>query len=146
MTTPARSPYAGHRFPAEVISHAIWLYFRFPLSLRLVEELLAVRGIHVSHETVRQWARKFGRKRPVFPPLLIGLRSRSWLRRWARVSTANGGHFVARIDAASAQISPLERRGEALHLPGDESARRLGRAGGAATCAERQPDLQMAQG
>ena len=52
--------YAGHRFPPEVISHAIWLYFRFPLSLRMVEEMLAARGIIVSHETVRQWARKFG--------------------------------------------------------------------------------------
>ena len=60
MTTSARSPYAGHRFPAEIISHAIWLYFRFPLGLRLVEEMLAARGIIVSHETVRQWARKFG--------------------------------------------------------------------------------------
>jgi putative transposase len=60
MTTPARSPYAGHRFPAEIISHAIWLYFRFPLGLRMVEEMLAARGIVVSHETVRQWARKFG--------------------------------------------------------------------------------------
>ncbi len=60
MTTTARSRYAGHRFPPEVISHAIWLYFRFPLGLRMVEEMLAVRGIMVSHETVRQWARKFG--------------------------------------------------------------------------------------
>src|SRR5215216_3592471 len=60
MTTPARSPYAGHRFPAEIISHAIWLYFRFPLGLRMVEEMLAARGVIVSHESVRQWARKFG--------------------------------------------------------------------------------------
>jgi putative transposase len=64
MSSPAaataKSPYAGHRFPAEVISHAIWLYFRFPLSLRMVEELLAARGIVVSYETVRQWALKFG--------------------------------------------------------------------------------------
>ena len=60
MTTPARSRYAGHRFPAEIISHAIWLYFRFPLGLRMVEEMLAARGILVSHESVRQWARKFG--------------------------------------------------------------------------------------
>src|SRR5918998_22756 len=59
MTTSVRSRYAGHRFPPEVISHAIWLYFRFPLSLRMVEEMLAVRGILVSHETVRQWALKF---------------------------------------------------------------------------------------
>src|SRR3954471_105318 len=60
MTSAAQSPYAGYRFPAEVISHAVWLYFRFPLSLRMVEEMLAARGIDVSHETVRQWARKFG--------------------------------------------------------------------------------------
>src|ERR671928_216061 len=60
MTTAARSRYAGHRFPPEIISHAVWLYFRFPLSLRMVEEMLATRGIVVSHETVRQWALKFG--------------------------------------------------------------------------------------
>ena len=60
MTSAAKSPYAGYRFPGEVISHAVWLYFRFPLSLRMVEEMLAARGIDVSHETVRQWARKFG--------------------------------------------------------------------------------------
>ncbi len=60
MTTSAVPSYAGYRFPAEIISHAVWLYFRFPLSLRMVDELLAVRGIFVSHETVRQWALKFG--------------------------------------------------------------------------------------
>jgi len=58
---PTHHPrYSRHRFPAEVISHAVWLYFRFPLSLRMVEEMLAARGILVSHETVRQWAMKFG--------------------------------------------------------------------------------------
>src|SRR3982750_4504496 len=60
MTPPSKPSYAGHRFPPEVISHAVWLYFRFPLGLRMVEELLAARGIAVSHETVRQWALKFG--------------------------------------------------------------------------------------
>src|SRR4030095_10735382 len=45
MTPAAKSPYAGYRFPGEVISHAVWLYFRFPLSLRMVEEMLAARGI-----------------------------------------------------------------------------------------------------
>ena len=52
--------YARHRFPPEVISHALWLYFRSPLSLRMVEEILGARGILVSHETVQQWALKFG--------------------------------------------------------------------------------------
>src|SRR3982750_3165555 len=60
MTPPSKPPYPGHRFPPEVIGHAVWLHFRFPLSLRMVEEILAARGITVSHETVRQWARKFG--------------------------------------------------------------------------------------
>ena len=60
MTTPTVPSYAGYRFAPEIISHAVWLYFRFPLSLRMVDELLAARGITVSHETVRQWARKFG--------------------------------------------------------------------------------------
>ena len=63
MNSPAaKSPYAGYRFPAEVISQAVWLYFRFPLSLRMVEEMLAARGIVVSHETVRQWALTFGQE------------------------------------------------------------------------------------
>ena len=60
MTMLATNRYAGHRFPPEIISHAVWLYFRFPLSLRMVEEMLAARGIVVSHEAVRQWALKFG--------------------------------------------------------------------------------------
>ena len=60
MTTTARPNYAGYHFPPEIISHAVWLYFRFPLSLRMVDELLASRGIIVSHETVRQWVLKFG--------------------------------------------------------------------------------------
>jgi transposase-like protein len=58
---PTRDPrYAHHRFPAEVIGYAIGHYFRFHLSIRMVEEMLAARGIEVSHETVRLWARKFG--------------------------------------------------------------------------------------
>ncbi len=52
--------YKRHRFPPEVIQHAVWLYFRFTLSLRDVEDLLAERGIEVSYETVRCWSRKFG--------------------------------------------------------------------------------------
>ena len=76
MTTPASPSYAGHRFPAEVISHAVWLYFRFPLSLRMVEEMLAARGIIVSHETVRQWALKFGQALRQPDPAASALRRR----------------------------------------------------------------------
>ena len=56
----ARISFKRHRFPAEVIRHAVWLYFRFTLSFRDVEELLAQRGICVSYETVRCWTIKFG--------------------------------------------------------------------------------------
>ena len=52
--------YKRHRFPPEIIAHAVWLYFRFPLSLRLVEEMLLERGVVVSYETIRRWALKFG--------------------------------------------------------------------------------------
>jgi putative transposase len=52
--------YKRHRYPPKIIAHAVWLHFRFPLSLRLVEELLAERGITVSYETIRCWAKKFG--------------------------------------------------------------------------------------
>ena len=60
MTSPSVS-YKRHRFPPAIIAHAVWVYFRFPLSLRLVEEMLHERGIVVSYETLRRWAMKFGR-------------------------------------------------------------------------------------
>ena len=54
------SLYYRHRFPAEIISHCVWLYFRFALSLRDVEEMMASRGVSLSYETVREWCLKFG--------------------------------------------------------------------------------------
>jgi putative transposase len=69
MKKPSRAPrsdkntpisYAGYRFPPEIISYAVWLYFRFRLSLRMVEEILAARGIEVTYETVRSLALRFG--------------------------------------------------------------------------------------
>jgi putative transposase len=60
MNPPASNPYKNHRFPVEIISHAVWLYFRFCLSYRDVEELLFARGVTVTYETIRQWCRKFG--------------------------------------------------------------------------------------
>jgi hypothetical protein len=54
------SLYHRHRFPAEIISHCVWLYFRFALSFRDVEEMLAMRGVSLSYETVREWCLKFG--------------------------------------------------------------------------------------
>ena len=61
LTRPVSHRYKRHRFPAEIITHAVWLYFRFPLSLRHVEDLLAERGVEVSFQTVSEWATKFGR-------------------------------------------------------------------------------------
>jgi putative transposase len=65
--------YARHQFPAEIIRHAVWLYLRFTLSYRDVEELLAERGIETSYETVRRWVVKFG---PAFARNLRRLRPR----------------------------------------------------------------------
>ena len=59
MTSQSPS-YHGYRFPPEIISHAVWLYHRFYLSFRDVEDLLAERGITVSYEAIRQWCQTFG--------------------------------------------------------------------------------------
>ena len=58
----SNNQYKGHRFPPEIIQHAVWLYYRFNLSHRDIEDLLAVRGIVVSYESVRLWCNKFGPK------------------------------------------------------------------------------------
>ncbi|MFD5065572.1 IS6 family transposase [Streptomyces sp. NPDC058394] len=60
MMSSVPPSYRGHRYPVEVISHCVWLYFRFPLSYRDVEELMLQRGVTVSYETVRRWCLKFG--------------------------------------------------------------------------------------
>src|ERR1019366_2433068 len=62
FSTMTKISYAGYRFPPEIIQQAIWLYLRFTLSLRDVEDLLAERGIMVSYETVRRWVNHFGPK------------------------------------------------------------------------------------
>ncbi len=74
-SSPARDPlYRGYRFPAEIISYAVWLYYRFALSHRDVEELLAERGVQVSYEAIRLWCQRFG---PIFARTLRRRRSRS---------------------------------------------------------------------
>ena len=60
MNTPESNPYKRHRFPAEIIRHGVWLYFRFSLSSREVQEVMAERGVTVSHEAVHYEGRKFG--------------------------------------------------------------------------------------
>jgi putative transposase len=56
------NPYRGHRFPSEVISECVWHYFRFGVSFRDVEEMMAARGVVVSYETIRHWCDKFGKR------------------------------------------------------------------------------------
>jgi putative transposase len=68
--------YSGYRFPPEIIQQAIWLYVRFTLSFRDVEDLLAERGIVVSYETVRRWVNHFG------PMIAADLRRRTCNARW----------------------------------------------------------------
>jgi transposase-like protein len=81
MNTPLINRSKNHRFPVVIISHAVWLYFRFCLSYREVEELLLARGIIVSYEVIRKWCRKVGRgyanqlrrRRPPATPLVVRL-------------------------------------------------------------------------
>src|SRR6202521_1021615 len=87
--------FARHQFPPDIIRHAVWLYLRFTLSFRDVEDLLAERGLDVSYETVRRWVLKFG---PLFAREL-----RRCLK--AGVSTARSKSSLARR-AVSARASP----------------------------------------
>jgi len=134
MATPACPSYAGYRFPAEIISHAVWLYFRFPLSLRMVDELLATRGIIVSYETVRQWARKFGqvfanqtrRRLPAagdkwhMDEVVITISGvKHWLWRAAgqaqRFLSAHYGKTAARLGVVTSQGDESENRAWTAH-------------------------------
>ena len=76
-----------HRFPADVIRQAVWLYFRFSLSFRDVEELMAARGVDVTYETIRGWRIKFG-------PLIA---RRLKKRRWAPTPCWHRNEMVCRI-------------------------------------------------
>ena len=67
MPKSTSDPFKGYRFPREIISHAVWLYYRFSLSLRDVEELLAYRGIVVSYQTISEWEETFG---PLFADVI----------------------------------------------------------------------------
>ena len=90
MQSATMSPSKGFRFPQEIISHAVWLYFRFSLSYRDVQELLFARGVTVSYETVRQWCRTLGqqyanqlRRRRPHPAEPAAVQPRAWRARLA---------------------------------------------------------------
>ena len=108
MLTSRDALYRRHRFPAEVISYAVWLYFRFPLSLRMVEEMLAARGICVTYETVRQWGKKFGKAfsdqiRQRAPAR--GDKWHIWMRSSSRSPASNTGFGAPSIKMASFSTS-----------------------------------------
>ena len=93
--------YHGYRFPPDIISHAVWLYYRFCLSFRDAEDLLAQRGMTVTYETIRQWCQRFGRCQsigrggltarcpdvPVLPQSTVGVQSLTHLHAtvWADI-------------------------------------------------------------
>jgi putative transposase len=98
--------YAGYRFPPEIIQQAIWLYLRFTLSFRDVEDLLAERGIVVSYETVRRWVNHFG------PMIAADLRKRRpkphWVWRLDEVYLKTGGRMVYFWRAVDAEGEVLD--------------------------------------
>src|SRR3954464_12571556 len=99
--------YARHQFPAEIIRHTVWLYLRFTLSYRDVEELLAERGIETSYETVRRWVVKFG---PAFARNLRRLRPRP-------TSTWHLDEIVVTIQGRRLYLwRPVDVEGEMLDL------------------------------
>src|SRR5260370_401638 len=100
--------FARHQFPPEIIRHAVWLYVRFTLSYRDVEDLLAERGLDVSYETVRRWVLKFG---PLFARELRHRRPRPTAR-WHldEMAVTIAGRRVWLLRA-------VDDAGEGLHLP-----------------------------
>jgi transposase-like protein len=103
----AEISYRRHRFPPVFIQHAVWLYLRFTLSYRDVEELLAERGLDISYETVRCWVLKFG---PVIARRLRRCRPRP-SKRWHR------DEMVARIGGARMYLwRAIDHEGEVLDM------------------------------
>ena len=113
----ARLSYRRHRFPPPIIQHAIWLYLRFTLSYRDVEELLAERGVDVSYETVRRWVLKFG---PVVARRLRERRPRPSFR-WHLdemvVRIARKRMYLWRAVDHEGEILDSERRGNGPGVP-----------------------------
>ncbi len=93
---------SGYRFPADVTSYAVWLYNRFPMSLRMVEELLAARGIELTYETVRRWSVKFG----------LGI-----ARRIRALRDPGGDSRFSRACIEQQERDPLARTRPALRFP-----------------------------
>ena len=106
-----RSVYRGYRFPPAIIAHAVWLYHRFALSWRDVENLLAERGIEVSYETIRQWCATFG---PQFARRIkrrLGRRGDRWFLDEVVVSIGGRRRYLWRaVDQAGDVLDILVQR------------------------------------
>jgi hypothetical protein len=107
MNTPAiTTTYKTHRFPAEIISHAVWLYFRFSFSFRAVEEFLLGRGVVVTYEAIRKWGRKFGQRyanQPFIPTIAQALNRR-------------GEFKLATFEELEVMSSPFAQRRTDVHV------------------------------
>jgi putative transposase len=121
--------YKRHRFPPQIIAHAVWLYFRFPLSLRMVEEMLLERGIVVSYETIRRWAKKFG------PDYARRLRRKPpghhdiWHLDEVVITIAGKKHWLWRAVDQDGRPDPAQHQGcQTIVDPAVENARRLAQA------------------
>ena len=88
-----------------MISYAVWLYFRFPLSLRMVEEMLAARGICVTYKTVRQWGKKFGQAFADQIRRRAPARGDKWHMDEVVVSIAGEQHWLWRASTTTASFS-----------------------------------------
>src|ERR1700730_5192620 len=111
--------YRGYRCPSEVIQHGVWLYLRFTLSFRDVEDLLAERGIIVSYETIRRWVDHFG------PLIAADLRR----RRWRPHSTWHLDEMLVSIGGgciSGAPSMPKARSSTCSFRPGVTPGRRAG--------------------
>ena len=102
----AEISYRRHRFPPVIIQHAVWVYLRFTLSYRDVEELLAERGLEISYETVRCWVLKFG---PVIARRLRRHRPRpptGWMKTNSRIGGLAATRSISWSPSRSAPVSP----------------------------------------
>ena len=110
MKTP--DPHYRHRFPAQIISHAVWLYHAFSLSLRDVELIVAERGVVVSYETVRRWCKKFA---SIFADRLRRRRSRpadKWYMDEVFIRIQGVQHYCSqslKLTGTAALVSPAHR-------------------------------------
>src|SRR6476620_11163709 len=124
--------YKGHRYPVEIINPCVWLYFRFPLSFREVEELMLERGVVVSYETIRRWCAKFGQ---AYANQLRRRRSRpgdKWHLDEVFIRISGTQHYLWRaVDEGSQEVLPQAAQGAAVCAAGDRHRQARQLPGGA---------------